>query len=120
MLLSPKFVNLVFFISQKVIFSFSFFLILGSILMAFGFSGVFVHYKNLIFLLISLEVVLLGINTVIIPASVFFDDLAGYILSVFTLSVAGSEASVGLALAIIIYRVTRKAKLPAILDKLKF
>lgn len=88
--------------------------------MVFGFSGVFVHYKNLIFLLISLEVVLLGINTVIIPASVFFDDLIGYILSLFTLSVAGSEASIGLALAILIYRVNKEVKFVVVLDKLKF
>ncbi len=88
--------------------------------MFFGFSGVLAYNKNLIFLLISLEVILLGINIIIIPASVFFDDLIGYLFSLFTLSVAGSEASVGLALAILTYRLNKTIKTSEAVGTSKF
>ena len=62
------------------------------------------YKKNLILLLIGLEVILLGINICFLISSLLIDDIEGYISTMFILVVAGSEISIGLALTILFYR----------------
>ena len=97
----------------------NFFIFFSIIIISLGFFGILLYKKNLILVLVSLEVILLGVNMIIIPTSFFFDDVAGYLFSLFTFSVAGSEVSVGLALAILLYRVKKKINLPT-LNYLKY
>ena len=70
-----------------------------------GLLGLLVYKKNLILILISLEVLFLGININFILSALFLDDIIGYIFNLFILSVAGSEISIGLALTIVLYRI---------------
>lgn len=70
-----------------------------------GIVGLIVFRKNLILLLISLEMLLLSVNLNFLLTSLFIDDIEGYILNLFILGVAGSEISIGLALIILLYRI---------------
>lgn len=69
-----------------------------------GFINLISYKKNLILILLSLEVMLLGINVSFLTSSLIFDDIEGYIFTMFILVVAGSEISIGLALTILFYR----------------
>jgi NADH-quinone oxidoreductase subunit K len=62
------------------------------------------HYKNFIFVLICLEMILLSINILFVSSSIFFDDLTGQIYSLLILSIAASESALGLTLFIVYYR----------------
>lgn len=69
-----------------------------------GFCGLFLWKKNLISILISLEVMFLSANLGFILASLIIDDAAGFVFSIIILTLAGIEISIGLALIILIYR----------------
>lgn len=69
-----------------------------------GFLGLFIWKKNLISMLISLEVMFLAANIGFILASLAIDDAAGFIVSIVVVTLAGIEVSIGLALIILIYR----------------
>jgi len=71
-----------------------------------GIFGIFINQKNLILLIISLEISFTGSSVGLILASLSLDDILGEVLSLFVITIAGAEVSLGLALAIILYRKT--------------
>jgi NADH-quinone oxidoreductase subunit K len=82
----------------------SHFLILGAILFAIGVAGVFLNRKNVIVILMSLELILLAVNMNFVAFSFFLDDLAGQIFVFFILTVAAAEAAIGLAILVALFR----------------
>jgi len=69
-----------------------------------GLWGIVVLRKNLIFILISIELLLLAVNLSFLFASVFLNDLLGEIISLFILTIAGAESAIGLAILVSFYR----------------
>lgn len=79
--------------------------IVGFLLFLIGFIGIFITKKNIIIILMSIEIMLLSINFIFIIFSIYLDDIIGQIFAFFILTVAASEAAIGLALLIIFYRI---------------
>lgn len=79
------------------------FVILAAILFCIGLSGIFINRKNVISLLMSIEVMLLSVNINFVTFSSFLNDLAGQIFAIFVLTVAGAEAAIGLAILVIYF-----------------
>lgn len=67
--------------------------------------GMFVNKKNVLIMLMSLEMLFLSASTLFIYASVYLDDLVGQIFSILILTVAASESAIGLAILVIYYRI---------------
>ncbi len=84
--------------------SLSHFLILGAVLFAIGVVGIFLNRKNVIVLLMSIELMLLAVNTNFIAFSRYMDDIHGQIFVFFILTVAAAEAAIGLAILIVLFR----------------
>ena len=82
----------------------SHFLILGAILFSVGIVGIFLNRKNLIIILMSLELILLAVNTNFVAFSHYLHDLAGQVFVFFILAVAAAEAAIGLAILIVLFR----------------
>jgi NADH-quinone oxidoreductase subunit K len=80
------------------------FLILSALLFAIGVIGIFLNRKNVIIILMSIEIILLSVNLNLIAFSYFLDDLTGQIFSLFVLTVAAAEAAIGLAILVIYNR----------------
>jgi NADH-quinone oxidoreductase subunit K len=84
--------------------SLSHFLILGAILFAIGVVGIFLNRKNLIVLLMAIELMLLAVNMNFVAFSHFLQDINGQIFVFFILTVAAAEAAIGLAILIVLFR----------------
>lgn len=80
------------------------YLILGALLFGIGVAGIFINRKNVIVLLMSIELILLAVNMNFIAFSFFLDDLAGQIFVFFILTVAAAEAAIGLAILVVLFR----------------
>lgn len=80
------------------------YLMFSSILFVIGLTGIFINRKNVIILLMCIELVLLAVNTNFIAFSRFLGDYTGQIFVFFILSVAAVEAAIGLAILVIIFR----------------
>lgn len=80
------------------------FLILSSLLFSVGFFGIFINRKNLITILMSIELMLLSANINFIGFSDLLGDLSGQIFSLFILVVAAAEAAIGLAILTIFFK----------------
>ncbi len=80
------------------------FLILSALLFAIGVIGIFLNRKNVIIILMSIEIILLSVNLNLIAFSYFLSDLTGQIFSLFVLTVAAAEAAIGLAILVIYNR----------------
>jgi NADH-quinone oxidoreductase subunit K len=80
------------------------FLILSSLLFCIGLSGIFLNRKNIISLLMSLELMLLAVNINFVAFSAQLNDLTGQIFAIMILTVAGAEAAIGLAILVIYYQ----------------
>ena len=80
------------------------YLMFSSILFAIGLTGIFINRKNVIILLMCIELILLAVNTNFIAFSRFLGDYTGQIFVFFILSVAAVEAAIGLAILVIIFR----------------
>lgn len=80
------------------------FIILSSILFCIGMSGIFLNRKNVISLLMSVELILLSVNINFVAFSSFLNDLVGQIFAIFVLTVAAAEAAIGLAILVIYFR----------------
>ena len=78
--------------------------ILNFILFLLGFIGIIVNRQSLILILISIELILLSINLNFLFFSYYIDDLIGEIFALIVLTVAASEAAIGLAILIILFR----------------
>ena len=82
----------------------SFYLILGAALFAIGVVGIVLNRKNMIVLLMSVELMLLAVNTNFIAFSHMLGDTAGQIFVFFILTVAAAEAAIGLAILVLLFR----------------
>ena len=82
----------------------SHFLILGAILFAISVVGIFLNRKNLLVLLMAIELMLLAVNMNFVAFSHFLQDLAGQIFVFFILTVAAAESAIGLAILIVLFR----------------
>jgi NADH-quinone oxidoreductase subunit K len=82
----------------------SHFLILGAILFAISVVGIFLNRKNLLVLLMTIELMLLAVNMNFVAFSHFLGDLSGQIFVFFILTVAAAESAIGLAILIVLFR----------------
>ena len=82
------------------------YLTLGAIIFTIGIIGIFLNRKNIIVILMSIELILLAVNINLVSFSVFFNDLVGQIFALFILTVAAAEAAIGLAIIVAYYRNT--------------
>jgi NADH-quinone oxidoreductase subunit K len=84
--------------------SLSHFLVLGAILFAISIVGIFLNRKNLIILLMAIELMLLAVNMNFIAFSHYLGDVSGQIFVFFILTVAAAESAIGLAILIVLFR----------------
>jgi NADH-quinone oxidoreductase subunit K len=82
----------------------SHFLVLGALLFAISVVGIFLNRKNVIILLMAIELMLLAVNMNFIAFSHFLDDSAGQIFVFFILTVAAAESAIGLAILVVLFR----------------
>lgn len=80
------------------------FLILSAILFSISMAGIFINRKNIILLLMCIELMLLAVNTNFIAFSHFLGDTAGQVFVFFILTVAAAEAAIGLAILVVLFR----------------
>jgi NADH-quinone oxidoreductase subunit K len=81
------------------------FLVYAMALFLIGLLGMFIARKNIIIILMCVELMLLAVNINFIVFSVYLDDILGQVFSLFVLTVAAAEASIGLAILVVYYRV---------------
>ena len=94
------------------------YLSLATIIFAIGLAGVFLNRKNIIVILMSIELILLAVNINLVSFSIFINDLTGQIFTLFILTVAAAEAAIGLAIIVVYYRNSGTIRVEEI-DKLK-
>ena len=82
----------------------SHFLILGAILFAISVVGIFLNRKNLLVLLMAIELMLLAVNMNFVAFSHYLQDLSGQVFVFFILTVAAAESAIGLAILIVLFR----------------
>ncbi len=82
----------------------SHYLILGAILFAIAIVGIFLNRKNVIILLMSIELMLLAVNTNFVAFSNFMGNLDGQVFVFFILTVAAAESAIGLAILVVLFR----------------
>ena len=80
------------------------YLTVGAILFTLGVLGIFINRKNIIVILMSVELILLAVNINFVAFSVFLNDMVGQIFAMFVLTVAAGEAAIGLAILVIYFR----------------
>ena len=80
------------------------YLILGATIFTIGIIGIFLNRKNLIVILMCIELLLLAVNINFVSFSIFLNDLNGQIFTLFILTVAAAEAAIGLAIIVLYYR----------------
>jgi NADH-quinone oxidoreductase subunit K len=84
--------------------SLSHYLILGAILFALSVVGIFLNRKNLVILLMAIELMLLAVNINFIAFSHYLGDIAGQVFVFFILTVAAAESAIGLAILVVVFR----------------
>jgi len=94
------------------------YLTLGAILFSLSIAGIFLNRKNLIIILMCVELMLLAVNMNFVAFSRFLDDTAGQVFVFFILTVAAAEAAIGLAILVVLFRNRRTINV-ADLDTLK-
>jgi NADH-quinone oxidoreductase subunit K len=80
------------------------YLVLSALLFAIGVVGIFLNRKNLIVLLMAIELMLLAVNLNFVAFSHFLNDLAGQLFVFFVLVVAAAESGIGLAILVVLFR----------------
>ena len=80
------------------------YLVVGAILFVLGVLGIFLNRKNVIVILMAVELILLSVNINLVAFSAFMDDLVGQVFAMMVLTVAAAEAAIGLAILVIYYR----------------
>ena len=98
--------------------SLSHYLILGAVLFAISVVGIFLNRKNVIILLMAIELMLLAVNMNFIAFSHYLEDTAGQVFVFFILTVAAAESAIGLAILVVLFRNVRTINVDD-LDKLK-
>ena len=94
------------------------YLILAATIFTIGVIGIFLNRKNIIVILMSIELILLAVNINLVSFSIYMNDLTGQIFTLFILTVAAAEAAIGLAIIVIYYRDSGTIRVQEI-DKLK-
>ena len=82
------------------------YLILGVIIFIIGIVGIFLNRKNVVVILMSIELILLAVNINLVSFSMYLQDLVGQVFTMFILTVAAAEAAIGLAIIVVYYRNT--------------
>ena len=80
------------------------YLSLGAIIFFLGILGIFLNRKNVIVLLMSIELILIAVNINLVSFSVYLQDIAGQVFTMFVLTVAAAEAAIGLAILVVFFR----------------
>ena len=80
------------------------FLVVAAILFTLGIFGIFLNRKNIIVILMSIELILLAVNLNLVAFSAHLGDLVGQVFAMFILTVAAAEAAIGLAIVVVVYR----------------
>ena len=80
------------------------YLTLAAIIFLIGVVGIFLNRKNIIVILMSIELILLAVNINLVSFSIFMNDISGQIFTLFILTVAAAEAAIGLAIIVVYYR----------------
>jgi len=80
------------------------YLVVGAILFALGVLGIFLNRKNVIVILMAVELILLAVNLNLVAFSAFLQDLTGQVFAMLVLTVAAAEAAIGLAILVIYFR----------------
>ena len=94
------------------------YLVLAATIFTIGVVGIFLNRKNIIVILMSIELILLAVNINLVAFSIYMNDLVGQIFTLFILTVAAAEAAIGLAIIVIYYRNSGTIRVQEI-DKLK-
>ena len=82
----------------------SHYLTLAAIIFSIGITGIFLNRKNVIVILMSIELILLAVNINLVAFSIYLQSLVGQVFSMFILTVAAAEAAIGLAIIVIYYK----------------
>jgi len=98
--------------------SLSHFLLLGAVLFALSIVGIFLNRKNVIILLMAIELMLLAVNLNFVAFSHYLGDISGQVFVFFILTVAAAESAIGLAILVVLFRNLRTIKVDD-LDQLK-
>jgi NADH-quinone oxidoreductase subunit K len=80
------------------------YLTVAAILFTLGIFGIFLNRKNVIIIMMSIELMLLAVNINFVAFSVWLQDLAGQVFAMFVLTVAAAEAAIGLAILVVYFR----------------
>ncbi|WP_439817850.1 NADH-quinone oxidoreductase subunit NuoK [Zavarzinia sp. CC-PAN008] len=80
------------------------YLVVAAILFTLGIFGIFLNRKNVIVILMSVELMLLAVNINLVAFSAFLNDLVGQAFALFVLTVAAGEAAIGLAILVVYFR----------------
>ena len=80
------------------------YLAVSAILFTLGVLGIFVNRKNIIVILMSIELILLAVNINMVAFSTHLNDIVGQVFALFILTVAAAEAAIGLAILVVFYR----------------
>jgi NADH-quinone oxidoreductase subunit K len=98
--------------------SLSHYLVIGAVLFAISIVGIFLNRKNVIILLMAIELMLLAVNTNFVAFSHYLQDTSGQVFVFFILTVAAAESAIGLAILVVLFRNLRTINVDD-LDKLK-
>ena len=80
------------------------YLTLGAIIFSIGIAGIFLNRKNIVVILMCIELILLAVNINLVAFSIYLQDIVGQVFTMFILTVAAAEAAVGLAIIVIYYK----------------
>ena len=80
------------------------YLVVAAVMFTLGVAGIIVNRKNIIIILMSVELILLSVNINLVAFSAFLSDLTGQVFALFVLTVAAAEAAIGLAILVAYYR----------------
>ncbi len=80
------------------------FLTLAAVIFTIGIFGIFLNRKNVITIMMSIELILLSININMVAFSAYLDDFSGQVFALFILTVAAAEAAIGLAIVVVYFR----------------
>jgi len=80
------------------------YLTLSAVIFTIGVVGVFMNRKNIIIILMSIELILLSVNINLVAFSIYLQNLVGQVFTMFILTVAAAEAAIGLAIIVIYYK----------------
>ena len=82
------------------------YMVLGAVIFSLGMIGILLNRKNVIVILMSIELILLAVNVNLVSFSIFLQDIVGQVFTMLILTIAAAEAAIGLAIIVIYYRKT--------------